>query len=456
MKKAKTHFICQECGAVSPKWMGRCPSCANWGTMVEERASHPAASNAGQHDAAQPLLLEEVSLEDTTRYSTGSEEFDRVLGGGVIPGELLLVGGDPGIGKSTLLLQTAHRVSRAGASVLYVTGEESPQQVRLRADRLGAGGGNLYVLAETDWTQIEKNVERLNPIFLIIDSVQTMFHPALPSAPGTVQQVREVALQALRLAKDRQTAICLVGHVTRDGTIAGPRLMEHMVDAVLYFEGDRHHRFRILRTVKNRFGSTNEIGVFDMRADGLEDVHSPSEFFLAERSEGAAGSVIVASLEGTRPVLAEVQALVAASAFGTPRRTASGLDYNRVNLLMAVLEKRTGLYLQGHDAYVNVAGGMRLEEPAIDLGLALAVASSFRDRPLPARTVVVGEVGLTGEVRAVSRLEQRIQEAEKLGFEQIVAPGGNVSRMKDFLSGQSIRVLGVGSLDEALRTVLGG
>lgn len=461
MKKARVQFVCQECGADSPKWLGRCPGCGVWGSMAERAVvPEPAASAPprGRQSALPPVRLTEVSEESVRRFSTGSGEFDRVLGGGVIPGGLILVGGDPGIGKSTLLLQTAHRVAAGGAPVLYVTGEESPGQVKMRAGRLGtaAGAGHVYVAAETDLSEIEAHVGQLNPILLIIDSIQTMFRPDLPSAPGSVQQVRECTMALLRIAKERRIATCIVGHVTRDGTIAGPRLMEHMVDAVLYFEGERHNRFRILRGVKNRFGSTNEIGVFDMRQEGLADVVDPSELFISGRSAGAPGSVIVASLEGSRPVLAEVQALVSSTLFGTPRRTASGLDYNRVNLLMAVLEKRAGVPLAQHDAYVNVAGGLRLEEPAIDLGIALAVASSYRDVALSPGIAVVGEVGLTGEVRAVARLDERLREARKLGFEKIIAPAGSVSGLREQEPGEGAHVVGVATLREAIRAALGG
>ncbi|MCY0876017.1 MAG: DNA repair protein RadA [Firmicutes bacterium] len=454
MKKPKTRFVCSDCGTESVKWLGRCPGCNAWGTMQEEVESSHVALPAGSRISV-PLRLQDVEMAQVARFTSGSAEFDRVLGGGIIPGSLILVGGDPGIGKSTLLLQTAHRVALSGATVLYVTGEESPQQVRLRATRLGSFSDQLFVLAETDLDQIEKHVRAQTPILLIIDSIQTMFRQGLPSAPGSAQQVRECTLRLLQIAKDLHIATCIVGHVTKDGTIAGPRLMEHMVDAVLYFEGDRHHRFRVLRGVKNRFGSTNEIGVFDMQTVGLEDVVSPSELFLAERSIGAVGSAVVASMEGTRPVLAEVQALITPTAFGTPRRMASGLDYNRVTLLMAVLEKRVGLQLQSQDAYVNVAGGMRIDEPAVDLGIALAIASSFRERPLTIGMVAIGEVGLTGEVRAVTRLDQRVQEVAKLGFSRVLAPSGNLTRHESGWP-SSVEVIGVESLQDAIRCALGG
>lgn len=422
--------------------------------MAEETVS-PVASNSEFNPRIAPVLLREVDANEADRMETGSSEFDRVLGGGVIPGSLFLVGGDPGIGKSTLLLQTAHHMSRAGQPVLYVTGEESSRQVRLRADRLGSLSDHLYVVAETDFDRIVEHARALRPALLIIDSIQTVFRPDVGSAPGSPQQVRECTMQALRLAKTDGISVCIVGHVTKDGTIAGPRLMEHMVDAVLYFEGDRHHRFRLLRAVKNRFGSTNEIGVFDMQSGGLLDVVSPSELFLAERSDEAAGSAVAGILEGTRPMLAEVQALISPTAFGTPRRMASGLEYNRVTLLLAVLEKRVGFYLQSSDAYVNVAGGMRVDEPAVDLAVALAIASSFKDRPIPPGTVLVGEVGLTGEVRAVTRLEQRVQEAARLGFKRVIAPQRNVRKHSESMPA-GIDIVGVGTLREAIEIALGG
>lgn len=459
MKKPKSKFVCADCGTESPKWLGKCPGCGNWGSMSEELVvsseMQEGALPSMLQKHATPVRLSQVETTEVTRFSTGSAEFDRALGGGVIPGEVFLVGGDPGIGKSTLLLQTAQLVAGAGFVVLYVTGEESIQQVRLRAQRLGAFHDALYVLAETDVDAILQHVLKLEPQFLIVDSIQTMFRSHVPSAPGSAQQVRESTMALLRLAKDRNVATCIVGHVTKDGTIAGPRLMEHMVDAVFYFEGDRNQRFRILRAVKNRFGSTNEIGVFDMQSGGLIDVLSPSEMFLAERSVGVAGSAVVSSLEGTRPMLIEVQALVTPTAFGTPRRMASGVDYNRVSLLMAVLEKRVGLPLQSQDAYVNVVGGVQMDEPAVDLGIAVSIASGFRDVPIKSGVVLIGEVGLTGEVRAVTHLEKRIQEAAKLGFTRVIAPSGNMKRL-DRDSASDIEVIGVGSLQEALRLALGG
>lgn len=435
--------------------MGRCPNCGAWGTMMEQNVAPVSVTGWTVQDRqSMPQAVSEIEMAEVERFSSGSLELDRVLGGGIIPGSLFLVGGDPGIGKSTLLLQTAHKIAQAGKKVLYVTGEESPQQVRMRAARIGSLSANLYVLAETDLSQLEQHVRSLQPGFLVIDSIQTMFRPEIPSAPGSPQQVRECTLLLLRLAKSEQLATCIVGHVTKDGSLAGPRLLEHMVDAVLYFEGDRHHRYRVLRTVKNRFGSTSELGVFDMQSVGLVDVLNPSELFLSERATGASGSIVVATLEGSRPLLAEVQALVTQTAFAAPRRTASGIDYQRVTLLMAVLEKRMGLYLQNYDAYVNVAGGIRIDEPALDLGLALCIASSYRDVPITAGTVAIGEVGLTGEVRAVTRLEERLQEAKKLGMTKVVAPLGNVERLQQTVTG--IELLGIRTLEEALRMVVGG
>nr|NNM91485.1 DNA repair protein RadA [Bacilli bacterium] len=452
MKKVKTHYVCQECGAESVKWLGRCPSCGEYGTMIEEvvTQSEPVPTLDGA--AREPMQLNQIVLKKEPRFSSGSEEFNRVLGGGILPGELFLVGGDPGIGKSTLLLQTAHKISQTDHTVLYVTGEESMQQVKLRAMRIGSLHDGLYVLADTSIDQIEKQVKRLRPLFVVIDSIQTMYAAELPSAPGSIQQVRTCTMRLLTIAKELSIAICIVGHVTKDGAIAGPRLLEHMVDAVLYFEGDRHHRYRVLRAVKNRFGSADEIGVFDMRSDGLCDVLSPSAMFLAERSIATPGSTVVASLEGSRPVLVEIQALVSPTHFPSPRRMASGLDYNRVTLLMAVLEKRVGLYLQNFDAYVNVAGGLKIDEPAVDLGVAVAIASSFRDHAVATGTVFAGEVGLTGEVRAIARLDARLSEAKKLGFVRMIAPVSNLSKSLD---GKGIEVVGVATLQEAIAATLG-
>lgn len=457
MARAKTLFVCQDCGYESPKWLGKCPGCGAWNTMVEElqpavTATRPGIS-PGLSTGEKPVAISAVEVEDTPRFPTGSLELDRVLGGGIVPGSFVLVGGDPGIGKSTILLQLAARVAQNQGPVLYVSGEESARQVRLRADRLGTLEDRLYVLSETNLDTIEQHAAHLAPVLLIVDSIQTVFRPDLPSAPGSVSQVREGAAQLLRLAKTRGTAVFIAGHVTKEGSLAGPRVLEHIVDTVLYFEGERHASFRVLRAVKNRFGSTNEIGLFEMRDLGLVEVLNASELFLSQRPLGVAGSVVVPSMEGTRPLLVEVQALVSATTFVSPRRTADGIDLNRVQLLIAVLEKRVGLLLGNHDAYVKVAGGVKIAEPAVDMGLAAALASSYRDRPADARTVVIGEVGLAGEVRAVSRVEQRLREAEKMGFRRAVLPNAN---LKNLSVKTPLELVGVETVMEGLEAALNG
>lgn len=458
MAKYKSKFVCQDCGYESPKWMGKCPGCGQWNRMVEEVAtSHTAPSHAAlQHLQSEPARVTAITEIDTVeekRTHSGYGEFDRVLGGGIVGGSLVLVGGDPGIGKSTLLLQTSNAIATQGRRVLYVSGEESAKQIKLRADRLGSLSDNLLILPETDLERIESHIKVHNPDFLIIDSIQTVYRPGLQSAPGSVGQVRECTAFLLRIAKTLNLATFIVGHVTKEGAIAGPRMLEHMVDAVLYFEGERHHTYRILRGVKNRFGSTNEIGIFEMREKGLEEVVNPSELFLSERPHGVAGSCVVASMEGTRPVLVEIQALVTPSSYGTPRRMATGLDHNRVSLIMAVLEKRMGLYLQSQDAYVNVAGGVRLDEPAVDLGIALALASSFREQTMPPTDCYIGEVGLTGEVRGVSRIEQRVREAMKLGFTRLIVP---TKSLRGWQPPAGVQVIGVETVQEAFQVALGG
>ncbi|PFG02645.1 DNA repair protein RadA [Bacillus sp. es.036] len=457
MAKKKTKFMCQDCGYESPKWMGKCPGCHQWNTMVEEmvpgdndRRRFVTSSN---ETASKPTSIRSIQKEMEPRILTHIKELDRVLGGGVVPGSLVLVGGDPGIGKSTLLLQTSSKLADQDHPVLYISGEESVKQTKLRADRLGVDAEKLFVLAETDLEYISKAIEEINPQLVIIDSIQTIFRSEVTSAPGSVSQVRECTSQLMRIAKTKGIAVFIVGHVTKEGSIAGPRLLEHMVDAVLYFEGERHHTFRILRGVKNRFGSTNEIGVFEMKEEGLEEVLNPSEIFLEERSSGSAGSTVVASMEGTRTVLVEIQALISPTSFGNPRRTATGIDHNRVSLLMAVLEKRVGLLLQNQDAYLNVAGGVRLDEPAIDLAIAVSIASSFRDKPTRPSDIVVGEIGLTGEIRRVSRIEQRVIEAAKLGFERAIIPKKNIG---GWTFPEGIQVIGVQTVDEALKEALGG
>jgi DNA repair protein RadA/Sms len=455
MAKAKTVFFCQECGYESPKWMGKCPSCSTWNSMVEEtvRASSGHTERRTQRESSRPIPITKIEKTNEHRILTKMAEFNRVLGGGVVEGSLVLVGGDPGIGKSTLLLQASDQLAQNGQKVLYISGEESIRQTKMRAERLEIESDNLYVLAETDIHEIENRLKDLEPTFLVIDSIQTIYNPEISSAPGSVSQVRECTGHLMRLAKTNGVATFIVGHVTKDGAIAGPRLLEHMVDAVLYFEGERHHTFRILRAVKNRFGSTNEIGVFEMKEVGLAEVANPSEIFLQERTNGTAGSTVVAAVEGTRTVLVEIQALVTPTSFGNPRRMATGIDHNRISLLMAVLEKRVGLLLQNHDAYVNVAGGVRLDEPATDLAVALSIASSFRDRPTEATDLVIGEVGLTGEVRRVSRIEQRISEAEKLGFKRAIIPRQNVG---GWTVPSGIEVIGVSTVREAMEQAMGG
>jgi DNA repair protein RadA/Sms len=447
--KQKTVYTCQQCGLQSPKWLGRCPDCNQWNTLVEEQQPAGRGRVVGVPAAARPQRLAEVPSTEEDRLCCGIAELDRVLGGGVVPGSFILIGGDPGIGKSTLLLQAADRLARCGP-VLYVTAEESIRQVKLRGERLGVSADPLFLLAETSLEAIFDRVKELKPAFLVVDSIQTIFTGALESAPGSVSQVRECAGRLMHLAKGEGIPTFIVGHVTKDGAIAGPRVLEHMVDTVLYFEGDPGHPYRILRAVKNRFGSTNEIGVFEMKEAGLAEVANPSELFLAERPEGAAGSAVVPSLEGSRPILVELQALVSGASFGTPRRTTMGIDHGRVSLLVAVLEKKVGLSLLSQDIFLNVAGGVRLDEPAVDLGVLAALASSHLNRPIPPRTILFGEVGLAGEVRAVSRPELRIKEAARLGFDRCFLPAGN---LKNLEAPAGMELIGVRSAAEALEGV---
>ena len=428
-------YVCQACGYESSKWLGRCPNCTGWNTLVEEVLASAAPRGAGARArpaaagrTAPATPITEVSLGDEPRVPVEIGEVDRVLGGGLVPGSLVLIGGDPGVGKSTLALAIAHRIA-ATRTVLYVSGEESARQTKMRAARLGVDAPRLLVLAETDLAQMIAQIDTAQPALVVVDSIQTMYRPDLPGAPGSVGQIRECTGDLLRVAKaEGGPAILIVGHVTKDGAIAGPRVLEHMVDTVLYFEGERHHAYRVLRATKNRFGSTNEIGVFSMGGRGLEPVPDPSALFLAERPADASGSAVVCAIEGTRPILLEVQALVTRTPFGMPRRTAAGVDYNRVLLLLAVLEKRAGLHLGACDVYVSVAGGVRADEPAVDLGVACAIAGSHRDRPVDAETAVVGEVGLGGEVRAVSQIGRRVAEAAKLGFRRVLVPRANLAR----------------------------
>ena len=446
--KQKTIYSCQQCGMQSPKWLGKCPDCGQWNTLVEETVN--IAKKGGRtvplRSESAPVRLAEVSATDEDRLKCGIAEFDRVLGGGVVPGSFTLIGGDPGIGKSTLLLQAAGNWTRSGR-VLYVTAEESTRQVKLRAGRLDVVAEDLYLLAETSLEGVLERVRELKPDFLVVDSIQTIFTAALESAPGSVSQVRECAGRLMHLAKGEGIPTFIVGHVTKDGSIAGPRMLEHMVDTVLYFEGDAGHPYRILRAVKNRFGSTNEIGVFEMKDAGLKEVPNPSELFLAERPEDASGSVVVPAIEGTRPILVEIQALVSGAAYGNPQRKAMGIDANRIALLVAVLEKKVGYAMLAQDVFVNVAGGVRLAEPAVDLGVVAALASSHLNRPLDKRTVLFGEIGLAGEVRAVSHPELRVKEAARLGFNRCLLPYGNLKNL-DKPSG--IQLVGVRSAMEVL------
>jgi len=452
-KGKKTAFFCQSCGHESVKWLGQCPGCKEWNTFVEELSMEKSSKSkefGGQREKPKPVSLSEIQLHTEERISTNYEELDRVLGGGVVGGSMILVGGDPGIGKSTLLLQVCKQLADSNREVLYISGEESLRQIKLRAQRIGEFNEKLRLLCETNLVLIRGVIEQKKPEIVIIDSIQTMYNEEVSSAPGSVSQVRESTGVLMQIAKGLGVSVFIVGHVTKDGNVAGPRVLEHMVDTVLYFEGDRHASYRILRSVKNRFGSTNEIGVFEMRTEGLVEVKNPSEFMLNGKPQGASGSVVACSMEGTRPILIEIQALVCHSNFGIPRRTAAGTDFNRVNLLMAVLEKRAGMNLSSSDAYVNIAGGIRMNEPAIDLGILLAVASSYKDIVIPENLIAFGEVGLSGEVRAVNMAEQRVAEARKLGFEKVMLPEVCMSAVKE-ISG--IELIPIASVQDAIRYI---
>lgn len=452
MAKLKTKYVCMECGCESPKWMGKCPECNQWNTLVEEVDTKTAPASAPSlSNLAKPERMQDISIEEEMRLSTGLGELDRVLGGGIVKGSLILVGGDPGIGKSTLLLQLSDNIGKKGLKVLYVSGEESVKQIKIRAHRMSTDSANIYLQSENNMDYIQKTIEDINPDVLIIDSIQTVYNSSILSAPGSVSQVRDATGNLMRIAKGQGIAVFIVGHVTKAGSIAGPRVLEHMVDTVLYFEGDSHMSYRILRAVKNRFGSTNEIGIFEMADRGLAEVLNPSQMLLSGRMKGVSGSSVIASLEGTRPMLVEVQALLSYTSFGVPRRTATGADYNRVVLLMAVLEKRVGLQLQNYDSYVNVVGGIKLNEPSSDLGIIAAIASSYRDKEIDGGTVIIGEVGLAGEVRAVNFIEKRINEAAKLGFTKCVIPYNNYKNLKD---DPKIKVYGVKSVEEALNIII--
>lgn len=449
MARSKTVYFCSACGHESSKWMGQCPACKQWNTFVEEKVA-PTSRKGGAkpgRTSASPMNISEVTVQEEERISTGIHELDRVLGGGIVKGSLSLVGGDPGIGKSTLLLQVCRNMANAGKKVLYVSGEESMHQIKLRAERIGTFEREMLLFCETSLNEISNAILKSSPEFVVIDSIQTMYNEEMTSAAGSVSQVREVTGQMMRLAKEHNIAVFIVGHVTKEGVVAGPRTLEHMVDTVLYFEGEREAAYRILRGVKNRFGSTNEVGVFEMCGNGLMEVENPSKTMLNGRPVDASGSVVVCSMEGTRPILIEIQALISPTSFQMPRRTAVGIDYNRVNLLMAVLEKRVGFQLGGCDAYVNLAGGMRLGEPAIDLGVVMAIASSYKNVAVPEDTIIFGEVGLVGEVRAVSGGEARIKEAQKLGFRRCILPKANMETLK---TQPKMQLMGVTNIREAL------
>ncbi|WP_204770017.1 DNA repair protein RadA [Leuconostoc rapi] len=454
MAKVKTQFICSNCGFTSARYLGRCSNCGEWGTFIEEKIAPEVNDRKSRVSldgrTAKVEKINEITSEETPRVATNLKELNRVLGGGVVPGSMVLIGGDPGIGKSTLLLQVSGQLAHEGR-VLYVTGEESATQVKLRADRLGVGNDEFYLYPETDMTAIKKQIDELQPDFVVIDSVQTMQEPDVTSAIGSVSQIREVTADLLQIAKTNNISVFIVGHVTKDGAIAGPKILEHMVDTVLYFEGDSNYKYRILRAVKNRFGATNELGIFEMRDGGLIEVANPSEIFLEERLAGATGSAIVVALEGSRPILVELQALVTPTVFGNAQRTASGLDRNRVSLIMAVLEKRANLLLQNQDAYLKAAGGVKLDEPAIDLAIAVALASSYHDKESRPSDVFVGEIGLTGEVRSVADIEGRLKEARKLGFKRAIVPKNNLNGVE---LPAGIQVVGVTTLSEALKLAL--
>lgn len=449
-KGKKSVFFCQNCGHEENKWLGQCPMCKEWNTFVEEPVSFSKSASAKLIKDAEVVALKHVETDQEERIKTKIEELDRVLGGGIVPGSLLLVGGDPGIGKSTLLLQVCQRLCEDKHQVLYISGEESLKQIKLRANRMGEFTEDLLLLCETNLEIVKNVIQKRKPEVVIIDSIQTMYSEEVASAPGSVSQVRESTNVFMQLAKGLGISIFIVGHVTKEGTVAGPRVLEHMVDTVLYFEGDRHASYRILRGVKNRFGSTNEIGVFEMRQNGLVEVENPSEFMLNGKPENASGSVVACSMEGTRPILIEIQALVCSSNLGMPRRTAAGTDYNRVNLLMAVLEKRVGIHLSNYDAYVNIAGGIKMNEPAVDLGIVMAIVSSYKNQPIDEKTIVFGEVGLSGEVRAVNMPEQRVAEAKKLGFTTCIMPEVSREVVKNI---KGIKIIGVKTINEALQVL---
>ena len=449
-KAAKTIFVCNECGYESAKWMGKCPACNSWNTFFEQKVEKITENGVKKlKERNEPKALNSYKGQEVSRISTGFGELDRVLGGGIVKGSLILLGGEPGIGKSTLILELCDKIKGEG-KVLYVSGEESAEQIKLRADRLGINNDDILFLGETDIDIVKENIEEMQPKLVIIDSIQTMYSDELTAAAGSVSQVREITSQIMRICKSKQITTIIIGHVTKDGTIAGPRVLEHMVDTVLYLEGERYFSYRILRGVKNRFGSTNEIGMFEMKGEGLVEITNPSEILISERDDNPSGSCIVASIEGTRPMLIELQALTTLSVFGIPKRTANGLDYNRLAVLIAVLEKRANLQIGGQDIYVNVVSGIKLNEPSIDLGIVCVCASSFKNVPIPKDTVIMGEVGLTGEVRRINMIEKRLKEAEKLGFKRCIIPENNKKHLEEKFK---MELIGVKNIEEALRAL---
>lgn len=454
MAKIKTKYVCQSCGYETAKWLGKCPECTKWNTFVEEIDQKSTKKEVFIIDksSSKPVSINSIESKEEERFTTDINELDRVLGGGIVKGSLVLVGGDPGIGKSTLLIQVSSNVANLGKTVLYITGEESESQIKMRAKRLGINSENLYIFAENNLSIIESYLESVNPELIILDSIQTVFSPEISSAPGTVNQIKEGTSKFMKISKKMGISTFIVGHVTKEGSLAGPKLLEHMVDTVLYFEGERYNTYRLVRAVKNRFGSTNELGVFEMRDLGLVELDNPSKILISEKPKDVAGSVIISTVEGTRPMLLELQALVSPTSFGIPKRTSTGVDYNRVGMLLAVLEKRVGLQIQNQDVYINIVGGIKINEPSIDLGIAISVASSFRNIPIDENIAVTGEVGLTGEVRAVSFIEKRIAECKKLGFKKIVVPRSNYDVVKET---KGIEIWPVDNLRQAINIVLG-
>ena len=459
MAKVKSKYVCQNCGYENPKWLGKCPECLQWNTFVEEieekmTPRQESLAKQASRSTSRPVSINSIAPKREERFYTSIPELDRVLGGGVIPGSLVLVGGDPGIGKSTLLLQVSNNVAETGKKVLYISGEESENQIKMRAKRLKISSDNLYIYTENNLAAIELQIAEVEPDMVIVDSIQTMISPEINSAPGTISQIKEGTSKFMKISKSKSISTFIVGHVTKEGALAGPKLLEHMVDTVLYFEGERYNTYRLLRAVKNRFGSTNELGVFEMKSDGLVELENPSKVLIAEKPNDVSGSVIVSTVEGTRSMLLELQALVAPTNFGYPRRTTTGVDNNRVALILAVLEKVIGMQVQSQDVFVNIIGGLRINEPSMDLGIALAIASSFRNIPVDASVVVTGEIGLTGELRTVSFIEKRIMECEKLGFKKMVIPKGNY--LEEFKKDYRIELVPVYNLRQAIREVLGG